>query len=917
MRLTRVGRLLLGLLLTLGVLVSCQASEPTLIEAADTPQPIAPLQAQTIAQPNSKPWIWWEAEKPAATNFPPADQNPFAPQTPPEVNALSGGRWLGVEGKRSRTLFLEYTVTVPRSGEYTFYARKFWQHGPFRWRWDDQPWQQAGTDLYLLDDVPLRQFVGVNWVNLGRVDLSQQKHKLRIELTQRDGAAGFDCFLLTQAPLWPRGRLKPNQRYQVNLPGWFLFDPDPDPFKPSPIDLRFLNEARAGEQGFIQVKGETLVHEKTGQPIRFWAVNTGTDTLQMDPAAMASMARFLAKAGVNLVRLHGPLWAPDSRQIDRDRLTHLFTFIAALKQEGIYTALSIYFPLWTSLGPDSGFAGYNNQPPFGLIFFNPQFQQLYFQWWQTVLTTVNPQTGKALRDDPAVALVELVNEDSTLFWTFSPYEGIPAAQMELLEQQFGTWLTQRYGSLAQALATWGQGDAVRGDGPASGRIGVLPPGALLQRRETRRAQDTAAFLIDRQQTFFQTALERLKQDMGYRGLVYASNWITADAQVLGPLDKYSNTVADLMDRHGYFSGPHKGPRATYSLSSGDTYQDRSALRFAPLTPGQTPDYSLPIMDLRYNGLPSITTEINWPMPNRFRAELPLLAAAYGLLQGTDGFCFFAINSSHWVNMLGKFTVASPAILGQFPAAALIYRLGLLQPGRSVADVSLKLADLLALKGAPLAVPQNLDELRARDIPADGAVSIDRAVGIDPLAFLVGQVNLRFGEQNTSQVVDLTRYLDRATRVIRSTTGELTWDYGRGLVTVNAPQAQAVTGFLRQAGVLQLPQVEWSSDLDYGTLMLVALDGQPLDRSNRMLLQVMSTEQNFGWQTSGYPERTIESIGSAPIVVRQLSGQVALRRANAAQLKVTALDFNGYPRQKLGRGDRFSLLPDAFYYLLER
>ena len=102
---------------------------------------------------------------------------------------LSGGKWLGADGKRTQTLFAEYEISVPSAGQWDVcYARKFWKHGPFRWRFDNGPWQEVGSDPALLDDAPLRQFVGANWIGAGNVSLTSGKHTLRIELTQSDGA---------------------------------------------------------------------------------------------------------------------------------------------------------------------------------------------------------------------------------------------------------------------------------------------------------------------------------------------------------------------------------------------------------------------------------------------------------------------------------------------------------------------------------------------------------------------------------------------------------------------------------------------------------------------------------------------------------------------------------------------------------
>jgi hypothetical protein len=81
---------------------------------------------------------------------------------------------------------------------------------------------------------------------------------------------------------------------------------------------------------------------------------------------------------------------------------------------------------------------------------------------------------------------------------------------------------------------------------------------------------------------------------------------------------------------------------------------------------------------------------------------------------------------------------------------------------------------------------------------------------------------------------------------------------------------------------------------------------------------MSEENNYGWETSAAEGvREITNLGSAPLVVRNLQGTVSLKRADAAQLKVTALDFNGYPKRVLAKRRVISLVPDTLYYLLEK
>ena len=317
--------------------------------AMDTPQKFVRLRAELTDPPPVAPvYTWREAETYSSSSG-----------AGPESNAaLSGGQWIWVGNVTAgQTRFVQYSsFSVPQTGPCQFYVRKFWKHGPFRWRFDSQPWQSVGSDVALLDEAAVGVNV-VNWVHAGEATLTAGSHTLRIELLETSGAAAFDAFLLTKTPFVARGKLKPEQKYNVSVPGWSGFEPDLDPFRYSPIDLRVLNEAYAGEHGFIQARGEEFVHGQSGQPVRFWAVNIGPDMVRLDKASFDHFARSLAKRGVNLVRLHGAFYGTEGAnfgQVDAAQMERLFYAIAALKREGIYSALSIYFPLWVRL---SGAAG--------------------------------------------------------------------------------------------------------------------------------------------------------------------------------------------------------------------------------------------------------------------------------------------------------------------------------------------------------------------------------------------------------------------------------------------------------------------------------------------------------------------------------------------------------------------------------
>jgi len=697
---------------------------------------------------------------------------------------------------------------------------------------------------------------------------------------------------------------------------WFAFDPKPDTFADSPMDLRFLNEKFAGEHGFISAKDGHFIHSANRQPVRFWAVN-GPSREGKDRAALQQTARLLAKYGVNLVRRHGAVFDKDG-EVDPAAVKSAIAIVEAMKSEGIYTHLSIYFPLWFT--PRAGhpwLEGYDGQKhPFAALLFNPKFQEKYREWWKAVLTTPSETTGKPLLGEPALFGLELQNEDSFFFWTFST-DGIPDAQLRILEAQFGGWLKGKHGSIDAAFAAW-KGQKVQRDAPAEGRVSFRPLWNIANEKSARD-QDTAAFLLEVQTHFYRDTIAFLRQ-LGFQGLITPSNWATASPEVFGPLEKLSYTTGDFIDRHGYFECNHKGDNAAWSVRNGHTYSDRSALRFDAPDPTKPRQFVHPVMDPHYDRKPSMISETTFCRPNRYRSEAPLYFAAYGALQDSDGIVHFAFDSSRWAVKPGfwmqPWTLMTPAMMGQFPAAALIYRRGLITAGQVLAEVKLNLTDLLHLKGTPLPQDAALDELRLADVPQ--GTNLKPGQRIDPLIHYAGQVAVSFvTEPGSTKITDLAPFVDHARKTVTSSTGELKLDYGQGVLTVNAARAQGVSGALKLASTSDLKDLSVTSDLELGHIIAVALDDQPLAVSGRILLQVMSEEQESNHQTEPVSTtvKRLVNIGTDPWQVRELKGTVRFKRADAAQLKVTALDFNGYPAGSAGTAQEIHLRPTTMYYLI--
>ncbi len=846
---------------------------------------------------DSQRYIWWEGENAYDTNFP-AKTSFSASTFAAKSGILSGGKWLSNEGKRSGgEAYAKYKVEVAASREYGLWARKFWKHGPFRWRFDNGQWQECGRDVALADSVEIRTHLCANWVYLGEVKLDAEEHTFELRLLAAEGeqlTACFDCFLLISGAFMPRGALKPGERSGKADPGYFPYEPELDSFSSRALlDLRGLNERTAGESGFVRRRGNDFVLGN-GREVRFWAVNVSAENAAGDRASVDYLARKLAKLGVNMVRYHSALFdadAPDPARVDAKKLDDLHYLVAAMKKQGIYTYLSFYFPLWFHVKPGYGIKGYEEAEekiPFTLLFHEPRMQEIHRSWLKAMLTSRNPYTNKPLAREPAAAIVEIQNEDSYFFWTLDK-KRLPAVYWRRLEEMFGAWLAKRYGSLQKARAAWG-GAAADGDG--HGRAELF--GAWHMTREglahadaarRKRISDQARFLAENQRGYYRATVDYIKQDLGYGGLVSAGNWSTADPAMLEAIEHYTYTVGDLLDRHGYFGGKHEGEGASYSVRVGHTWEDAAAVK-APAKLG-------PLHFFQLEGYPQTISEIGWPNPNRYRAEMVFLASAYGSLQGVDGIFLFAVGNNFLADQgMRKFQVGCPLVAGAFPAAALQYRRGDIREAEHAVRQVLGLEEMFSLERATGAGAEALDELRK----SDGRSSIvDSRSGdqIDPLSFFVGKVSRTYGP-GKSRYHDLGKHIDRKAKTIESLGGELYWDYARGLVRVNTWRSQGAAGFLKQAGRIDLSHLSIESGNEFGSLMIISLDGESLVDSGKILVQVLTEEQPYGFKARG---GEIRDLGGAPMGVKKIDARLTLRLRQPGTCRVIALDENGYATER--------------------
>ncbi|MGV3616241.1 MAG: hypothetical protein ACO1SV_12980 [Fimbriimonas sp.] len=699
---------------------------------------------------------------------------------------------------------------------------------------------------------------------------------------------------------WPNGE-----------PTW-AFEPKRDDFRPDALlDLRSLNEKVAGESGFVRSDANGDFVLGNGKPVRFWCVNTGVGRDKpwrprpLGPQAepdLAHHARFLAKRGVNMVRLHahvnpGPNQPVDAiREGERD---WIWRTVATMKKEGIYTTISPYWAIEAKIGKDWGIPTGGQENAAALVFFEPKLQAAYRTWLRKLFAEKNPHTGISLAEDPSVALIQLQNEDSLLFWTINALKGEPR---RLLGKQFGDWAKAKYGSFGAMQTAW-DGNKLVGDDLAAGVLDFHNVWEMTQVRTggmKRRLDDQTQFWGETMYRFNRETAEFLRKDLGCKQLINAGNWRTADSARLNDVERWSYTANEVDAVNRYMGGVHKGPNEGWAIQNGDKFTSPSLLKDP-----------LPLaLNLKQTaGRPMLVTESAWVMPTGYQSEGPFLIATYQSVGGTDGYYWFATGDDEWSHPQSangynpsqmKWIFANPDMLGTFPGAALMYRKGYVKRASPVVVEHRALKDLWERRTPLVFEEMGFDP--NRDM-GDVAPASSVKAPVDPLAFLVGPVQVAFGSDPAkTKVANLAPYASRSGEWVRSTTGEVTLNYGKGFCTVDAPAAQGVAAFFRGSKPFALKDVTFQSKNEYGAALAISMDGKPVKTSAKVLVQFGTRSRPTEWadrpvavdldggkKTPGYE---VVNYGKAPWQVAQADLTVTIR--NPKLRTATVLDINGSP-----------------------
>jgi hypothetical protein len=135
----------------------------------------------------------------------------------------------------------------------------------------------------------------------------------------------------------------------------------------------------------------------------------------------------------------------------------------------------------------------------------------------------------------------------------------------------------------------------------------------------------------------------------------------------------------------------------------------------------------------------------------------------------------------------------------------------------------------------------------------------------------------------------------------SDTGEIIWnnsDSAKAVFEINAPSARAAVGYIGGKSI-ELGNVNIAMDStqnNWATITLTALDGKPIEKSSRILLVAAGRVENTGWKWDKDKTTLGGDWGNSPTRAEGIPARLMFR--NMDKFSVHALDPSGNPTAEI-------------------
>ena len=370
-----------------------------------------------------------------------------------------------------------------------------------------------------------------------------------------------------------------------------------------PVDISFVFESErpAGKHGFVRAEGDELRFED-GTLARFWGCNVNGGACFPSREYAPKVARRMAMAGCNIIRFHqlDAEWdtpnlfsyykgkrVATTRAFDPRSIDALDYFIHCLKEEGIYVYLDMLTYRKFKEGDGLPEHAHLRDKAAPWCISSPELIELQKEFATQIWSHVNPYTGLAYKDEPAIVLTEIVNECDLFYDNQSGRPGFQPSPYYIWQfrEMFRDWLQE------QGMEyDWEHCD--------------------IYTKDTTMVD----FKIHVTKKYFNTMRDHMRA-IGVKIPITGTNWTRNIDNI------FCHQDMDFTDSHHYH---YDWKWTNYNRIC----QNRSITSYPYIFPS--------LARMRVANKPFFVSEWDAPWPNNYRAEGPIYYAAVAALQNWSG-----------------------------------------------------------------------------------------------------------------------------------------------------------------------------------------------------------------------------------------------------------------------------------------
>ena len=663
------------------------------------------------------------------------------------------------------------------------------------------------------------------------------------------------------------------------------------------LDVSQYVEKPSGKHGFLRHDDKGNFVFEDGTNIRFLG---GQITTYPEKEDAEWIVKWMRRYGLNYARSHG-FGLPNTPE-RWDKLDYL---LYQCKQAGIYLVLTpVYWTEFEIVGPDGATVKTSSHV---ILFFNKNTEEAVRKLWKEFYTHENPYTGLRYCDDPTLVAFEFKNEDSP-FWALSWIKRDLPAFWKEIQQQYSDYLKEKYKTTEALRKAWtleGYPSALEeNESIEKGNIEILEMGGWHYERTDKersirpRKSDQSAFLHKKLTGFYDRSYKYMRE-IGCKQAICGSNWRGHSYTMRHVLEADSHM--DYTDQHEYFDHPQGGWNVNDAVFHNQSmFKSPQAGLVGKLAPRQ-------ILNRPYT-----LSEWNIGAWNEHLMEASFSMIPTGLLHGWDGLLQFVLlprRAPRENPALGGdfFNIGeNPSVILQYPTLARLWYRKDVQESEPVFIRRISPEQI----NMPSPIPSKLmpdvffygrgDELPDKD-------------QYGHMLMIVGKVANEFVPTTVPhyEKEGISAFLDQEGKIARSITGQLTWDWGKGYMSINTPKTQGVCGYI--GGIrIETDNMQLTSDTQYGMIALTSLDDHAdINVSKRLLLTALGRARNTGTKYGLASDRTkttdrhassvslapehrvaVLELGVAPVITEPMKGKATLKVSNTSNVKIFTLDDTG-------------------------